>query len=95
MSVFICFHLQCYLNILTSPMLDCSMMSMEAASMFPASAFMWTPLGAFRLMERVGDSSLRRNTAPTSADRIHGRHGRERYSRQVFEKFRSQHRNLH
>lgn len=60
MSVLICFRLQCYFNILTSPMLDCRMMSMEAASMFPASAFMWTPLGAFRLMERVGDSSLRR-----------------------------------
>lgn len=54
----------CNKTIVTSPMLDCRMTSMEAASMLPASAFMWTPLGAFRLSERVGDSSLRRNTTP-------------------------------
>lgn len=39
-------------------MLECRTTSMDAASMFPASAFRWTPLGAFMLRERVGDSSL-------------------------------------
>lgn len=32
---------------------------LEATSTLPARAFRWTPLGAFRLSERVGDSSLK------------------------------------
>lgn len=48
------------MNRLTSPAADSRRMSMlEATSMLPARAFRWTPLGAFILRERVGDSSLK------------------------------------
>lgn len=48
------------MNRLTSPAADSRRTSMlEATSMLPARAFRWTPLGAFILRERVGDSSLK------------------------------------